>query len=130
VALHKVTSKIYIPMEVIIPAILAYGLEERPFEACGVIVPNLNEAPGSWVRKMINRADNPMNSYRLDPEMIQQLSADLTPEEDQQRVWEDVIVWHTHPSGSVGPSAGDMEYRVEGLKYLVVSIPNGEAVLF
>lgn len=59
--------------------------------------------------------------------MIQQLTEDLGKEE---RVWEDVIVWHTHPSGFVGPSRGDMQNRVEGLKYLVVSLPDGEAVYF
>lgn len=122
-----VTPKIYIPMDIMIPHLLAIGLEERPHEACGLIIPNLGEAPLDWVVKMINRADNPFNSYRLDPKTIAGLEEDLGRE---KRVWEDVIVWHTHPSGMSGPSRGDLEHRVEGLKYLVVAIPSGEATFF
>jgi len=125
--IHTPQSKIYVPMDVIVPHILAIGMEENPYEACGVIVPKVEEAPLSWVKKMLNRADNPFNSYKLDPATITQLVEDLGSDDP---AWANVIVWHTHPSGSVGPSQGDMEYRVEGLKYLVVSVPRGEAVFF
>lgn len=125
--LHKPQLEIYIPMDVIVPHILALGIEENPYEACGVVIPESTTAPISWVRKMLNRADNPFNSYRLDPDTIAQLEKDYASDNP---VWDNVIVWHTHPSGHVGPSREDMLYRVEGLKYLVVSVPNGEAVFF
>jgi proteasome lid subunit RPN8/RPN11 len=40
------------------------------------------------------------------------------------------IVWHTHPSGNIGPSKGDMDTKIEGFQYLVVTMPSGEATLF
>ena len=125
--LTRVNPRIHIPLDIVVPHLLAIGLEENPYEACGLIVPSLSVPPINWVHRMINRAENPFSSYRLDPATIQQLLEDVGAEE---RVWEDVIVWHTHPSGYVGPSPGDMANRLEGLKYLVVSIPRGEAVYF
>jgi proteasome lid subunit RPN8/RPN11 len=40
------------------------------------------------------------------------------------------IVWHTHPSGNIGPSKGDMDSKIQGFQYLVVTMPSGEATLF
>jgi proteasome lid subunit RPN8/RPN11 len=125
--LHMPQSKVYIPLEVIVPHLLAVGLEERPHEACGLIIPEVDQAPINWVKKMINRAENPFNSYRLDPATIQQLTEDLGRDNP---AWDNVIVWHTHPSGHVGPSDLDIKERIDGLKYLVVAIPTGEATFF
>lgn len=33
----------------------------------------------------------------------------------------DFVVWHSHPSGAVGPSRGDMRTKLPGLRYMVVS---------
>jgi proteasome lid subunit RPN8/RPN11 len=77
----------------------------------------------SWVHELTNRAENPYDSYSIDPQTIKDLVAD--PEE-----WSSVLVWHTHPGGHVGPSQGDMRARIAGLRYLVVSLPRGEATLF
>jgi proteasome lid subunit RPN8/RPN11 len=32
------------------------------------------------------------------------------------------VIWHTHPSGNVGPSRGDLLHKLGDLSYLVVSI--------
>lgn len=47
-----------------------------------------------------------------------------------------VIIWHTHPSGHIGPSEGDMEVKRQfeaagfNIPYLVVSLPDGIATRF
>lgn len=47
-----------------------------------------------------------------------------------------VVIWHTHPSGHIGPSEGDMEikrlFEAAGfnIPYLVVSLPEGIATRF
>lgn len=114
-------KRVSIPMEVIVPQIMIFGMEENPKEACGIVVPRLSNPLDTWVHKLKNRAPNPIGQYMIDPLTIAQIVED--PE-----LWDDVLVWHTHPSGNVGPSQGDMRTRVEGVKYLVVSLPNGEAV--
>lgn len=99
--------------------ILHLGIEEAPNEACGLLV---NEFEGVRVVKMINRATNPVNGYVLDASTIRQLAT--------QRQWSHVAVWHTHPGGLVGPSSGDLEHKVPNVKYVVVTVPTGEAVWF
>lgn len=118
---------LHVPMEVVIPKIMELGMQSRPKEACGVIVPELATPPDQWVVQMINRADTPETEYKISSATVKQLLDDMT---SAQRVWDNVIIWHTHPSGMVGPSRGDMHSRIEGLTYLVVSLPNGEAVTY
>jgi proteasome lid subunit RPN8/RPN11 len=36
-----------------------------------------------------------------------------------------MVIWHTHPSGSIGPSRGDLTHKLQGLTYMVVSITPG-----
>lgn len=110
-------------LDVVIPRILEYGMLESPREACGVIIPDLGAPADSWVHKMINRSETPEFAYSIDPATVRALVTDA-------KAWEDVLVWHTHPSGLVGPSKPDMEARIPGLRYLVVTLPRGEAVLF
>lgn len=100
---------------------LNLGIEAAPDEACGLLV---KEAEDEYrVIQLVNRADDPTRSYQIDAETIKALA--LKPE-----VWAHVAVWHTHPGGLVGPSAGDLEHKVERVKYLVVTIPTGEVVWF
>lgn len=110
-------------MDVVVPRIMEIGQLRKPMEACGVVVPDLSEAPRDWVKELTNRSPSPHNAYDIDPATITDLLA--APE-----IWGNVLIWHTHPSGHVGPSRGDMHARIDGLKYLVVTLPNGEAVLF
>lgn len=119
--------KLHVPLEVVVPKIRELGLAERPKEACGIVIPDLKKSVEDWVLQLVNRAAHPTTSYEIDPEVVRGLSEDLLRAE---QVWEDVVIWHTHPSGHVGPSEGDMRSRIEGLKYLVVSLPHGEAVYF
>lgn len=45
-----------------------------------------------------------------------------TAEVDLSQTSQGFLVWHTHPSGLIGPSPTDMEWKVEGMEYLVVTV--------
>jgi proteasome lid subunit RPN8/RPN11 len=110
-------------LDVVVPKIIELGMAKMPYEACGVVVPDLDAPPDQWVHEFKNRSNDPLNSYVIDPRTVADLL--LSPE-----VWDDVLIWHTHPSGFVGPSQNDMRQRDPRLKYLVVALPRGEAVRF
>jgi len=117
--------KIPFSLDVVIPKIVEFGLARVPNEACGLVIPNLDNPVDTWVHELINRSPSPQDSYIFDAEAMKPLLTD-------QEVWSDVLVWHTHPSGRIGPSQGDMEARHPALhgRYLVVALPHGEATLF
>jgi len=96
------------------------GMEAAPEEACGLIV---NETMGVQVIPLKNRAEDPTASYVIDNATLRQLA--LKP-----KTWAHVAVYHTHPGGQVGPSSGDLEHKVNGVKYVVVTVPTGEIVWF
>lgn len=118
-----IAPTIHFGIDVVIPRIIEIGLEKLPFEACGIIVPDLDRPAADWVHSMHNRSEDPLNSYALDVSTIKQLVG--SPD-----AYSDVLVWHTHPSGHVGPSKRDWDDRILGLRYLVVALPGGEATLF
>jgi len=115
--------KVPFSTDVIVPRIIELGMARLPFEACGVVVPDLEVPASEWVHELANRSPDPLNNYMLDPKTVAGLLVD--PE-----VWDDVLIWHTHPSGFVGPSQNDMRQRDPRLKYIVVALPRGEAVRF
>jgi proteasome lid subunit RPN8/RPN11 len=96
------------------------GMTGAPEEVCGLIV---NETAGVQVIPLRNRAEDPMNGYRIDSQTLRQLA--LKP-----RTWAHVAVYHTHPRGKVGPSAEDLEHKLDHVKYVVVTIPSGEITWF
>lgn len=107
--------------------VLRYGKAEEPNEACGVVTPD------SMVVLLPNASPNPRTSFVITSEnlvnaMNEYLARATTNPSDLTR--EHFIIWHTHPGGVVGPGPGDMRERLEGFQYLVVSLPNGEAVQF
>lgn len=94
-----------------VEGIVEKGIAAYPFEACGVLTPDgrLIELP--------NKAQDPADGYELWLE-------------DFEPYWEEgVVIWHTHPSGFVGPSKGDMQTRLERVHYLVVTL-EGEATMY
>lgn len=115
--------RVQFSIDVIVPKIVEFGMARLPYEACGVVVPDLDAPAEEWVHELANRSPDPLNNYRIDPATVKALLVD--PE-----VWEDVLVWHTHPSGLVGPSKNDMRMKDPRLKYLVVALPRGEPTLF
>ena len=109
----------------VVDHIVGIGLERSPQEACGLVLP-----PGKVV-ELRNVCPTPRKSYLVDNGELEQV---LTKFIDDTRAFDlhpsDFLVWHTHPRGTIGPSEGDLEARQEGFKYLVVSLPDGEAVRF
>jgi proteasome lid subunit RPN8/RPN11 len=116
-------APVHFGIDVVIPQIVEIGLRRAPQEACGIVVPDLDVPAAEWVHELQNHSSDPLTSYEIDTVTIKTLVED--PEH-----WSDVLVWHTHPKGGVGPSKRDWEVKVPGLRYLVVSLPRGEAVLF
>jgi proteasome lid subunit RPN8/RPN11 len=116
-------SKIHFGIDVVVPRILEIGLLRMPREACGIVVPDLDKPADDWVVELKNRSPWPESSYDIDPKIIRGIVKD--PD-----AWADVLIWHTHPSGHVGPSKRDWDTMVQGAKYLVVAMPRGEASLY
>jgi proteasome lid subunit RPN8/RPN11 len=110
-------------LDVILPKIIEIGMARLPNEACGLVVPDLDEPAAQWVHELQNRSKDPLNSYAIDPMTIYDLRSD-------RETWSSVLVWHTHPSGHVGPSQQDWDDRLPDVKYLVVALPGGQAVMF
>lgn len=102
------------------------GMENAPEEICGLLVDESRAwAGGSGFRvvQLNNRAEDRCRGYVIDPATLRDLA--FAP-----KVWDHVTVWHTHPGGLVGPSAGDREHHLRGVRYIVVTIPTGEVVEF
>lgn len=106
--------------------IVRIGLDRAPNEACGILLP----PPGDIFRfrsrnrqviELPNRSLNPRDSYEIrGTDIVQELSEwfeSVEPSDDPG-----LVIWHTHPSGNVGPSRGDLDHKLETFTYLVVSI--------
>lgn len=98
-----------------------WGMEQAPKEACGVLV-----IRGTLHRafRLPNHAENPRSRYEISKQDLLAVLRD-----DHQRR-DELVFWHTHPGGLVGPSDADKDSRVEGIRYLVVTIPTGEVTWF
>lgn len=112
----------------IVDRILVVGGEQASVgEACGILTPDQE------ITVLPNRSTDPGSSYVIGNEDLIEAIADyiersgVDPEEVTR---EHVLIWHTHPSGNIGPSRGDMQSRVDGFMYGVVTLPNGPATLF
>lgn len=103
--------------------ILGIGRERQPQEACGVILPR------DRVFELPNVSEDPTGSYAIDTQDLLNLlgrTEGIPPDIERHQI----IIWHTHPDGNVGPSSRDMQTKAEGFQYLVVALPNGKATHF
>lgn len=111
----------------IVDQVLRYGRAGAPHETCGVITPD------SMVIELPNTSPSPTDAFVITSEdLVNALEAyvirsGVNPEGLTR---EHFIIWHTHPGGIVGPSAGDLREKLPGFQYLVVTLPNGEATRF
>lgn len=99
------------------------GERRRPVEACGLLldVPwRKSDGKLSYIKELPNRSLEP-SSYRID-------MGDIRVALEGLEEVEDVAIWHTHPSGFVGPSRGDMVNRPEGPYMVVVTLTDGDPV--
>lgn len=103
----------------LINQIAHFGELRRPIEACGVLIPEPYK--GSQVFELPNRSLAGTDRYEMsthDIQLILQGWFETTPRER----WDEMVVWHTHPGGNIGPSRGDMQNRHPDLTYLVVTL--------
>lgn len=111
-------SPLFSTLDLALVEIEKLGKLRAPVEACGILLDApWQKADGtlSWVKELPNRSLQ-AGRYEIDVKDLQQVLEGL---EDV----EDIAVWHTHPSGYIGPSKGDMENRPNPeIKMLVVSL--------
>lgn len=105
----------------LVDQIVAVGKSRWPNEACGIVVPSVPPR----IVELPNSSLEPRNSYIIDSAHIATAIHDFLLLEPNAHQYErgHFMVWHTHPNGQVGPSDLDMRTRIEGFRYLVVSIP-------
>lgn len=97
------------------------GVDRQPNEACGIILPTLHKGKRVW--ELPNRSLRPHDSFEMHGSDIAIVVADW------DGPYEEIVIWHTHPGGNVGPSRADMANRVTQLPNLVVTITEEGAPL-
>ena len=90
-----------------------------PHEAVGII--HLDE-----VYELRNDHDFPSNNFAVDRNQLRRLVEQL--DICLSDVNEEVILWHSHPSGGVGPSTADMRNKTPLKHHLVVSLVDDDLV--
>ena len=112
----------------VLDQILQAGQERAPDEACGIITPDLR------VVTLPNVTPNgSTSSYAVaNDDLIEAIDdyVERSGVQPQSLTRAHFIIWHTHPSGQVGPSHGDMTNREPGFTYCVVALPKGPATIF
>lgn len=110
------------------------GMETGADEICGLLLTRPDTGPR--LCQVPNRARNPRrNVVMLSDDMLDGvLELVGNPDRYPGDLTRDLVVWHTHPGGLVGPSMVDLEWRwtetLSQTRCLVVTIPSGEAVYF
>ncbi|MGX9924117.1 Mov34/MPN/PAD-1 family protein [Streptomyces sp. NPDC002248] len=107
------------PSEASLRRIARIGEFRKPREACGLL---LFRDGVEEVVELENHSDSPEDSYEAETADMLEYVEGL---ESHQ-----VVIWHTHPRGLIGPSRGDMRFRppVPGLHLMVVTLTEGEPV--
>lgn len=101
------TSPLFSILETALREIEVVGKLRAPNEACGVLLDMpWRKADGtmSFVKELPNRSMDGAGTYRVDADDIRMVLEGLEEVEE-------VAIWHTHPSGYIGPSKGDMQNR-------------------
>lgn len=90
-------------------------LQEQPREAVGLLTDD------GRVIMLTNQAKHPEDTFEVHKgELLEYLS--------EEPNWRNLIFWHSHPGGGIGPSRTDMQQRIPFLQHLVVSIVNDDLV--
>lgn len=100
------------------------GHLRAPAEACGLLLPvPLTSRSGETrtVIEMPNRSPRPQDSYYFTTDDVRiELGTWITSQPRQ--VLNDIVVWHTHPGGNIGPSRDDMKQKHNGTTYAVIAL--------
>lgn len=92
-----------------------------PNEAVGLILPDESVIP------LPNRSPTPRNSFQFGVDDIR-LSLENAGVTLTEADWWMVVLWHTHPSGGVGPSRLDMKHKVPRLTHLVLTLDGDDVI--
>lgn len=95
-------------------------VDALPNEVGGIII------AGKQVLVLTNHSGHPENQFLFYVSELRQLTEDYKV--PQNRIEEDVVLWHTHPAGGVGPSREDMKNRTPLKHHLVLSYVDGDMV--
>lgn len=97
------------------------ALERLPQEAVGLILPN------GTVVELENFSDSPLNSFAIKSKSLSSAVMGngwpLTTE-----TLEKTTIWHSHPSGGIGPSTRDLRAKVPPFSFLVLTLTEEELI--
>lgn len=125
---QKSPSQTGIPRPVMpeqVEQIRVIGMSRLPHEACGLILPDgsVVEVPNTSSEPHDNFVMTAQDMVNTMQHYMETRGIDFVPRQD-------VIIWHTHPSGFLGPSELDMRHKVPGCRHLVVALPEGLAARY
>jgi proteasome lid subunit RPN8/RPN11 len=95
------------------------GVERKPCEAVGVLLPFPWRGQRVW--EMPNRSKTPHNTFEIHSSDIV-ITLQEWVDEVTEAEWSNIVLWHTHPDGQVGPSTADLENKIEQCGNLVVAL--------
>lgn len=101
--------------------IAVLGRRAKPKETCGVLLPS--PWKGRWVVEIENTSSTPHDSFEFTTKELREALAEWFDEAKGQNPF-DLVLWHTHPSGGVGPSRVDVQAKIKGVTHLVVALTN------
>lgn len=96
-------------------------LRRAPVEAVGLLIDD-------EILELPNRADNGTSNFSFVPEDIA-IAIENARIDIELIHWEDVILWHSHPSGGVGPSRTDMRHKVPRVQHMVLTITDDKQMV-
>lgn len=99
--------------------IAVLGRKAHPKETCGILLPT--PWRGRWIVEVKNTSDHPKTSFCFTTEALRDALSEWFETVSRHDPHE-LVIWHTHPGGGVGPSRTDMQARVEGVGHLVVAL--------
>lgn len=98
----------------------AFIYEELPYEAVGLILPN------NTILKLQNESTE-LSGFQIRSQAIKDHLSHHNMEVTKE-VLEGTTLWHSHPSGGVGPSRIDMRNKIPHMSHLVITVTGGDMV--
>ncbi len=106
-----------------------HGEETYPYECCGVLVGDFDNAGGKAVKAVIpcgnTRTDSPQNRYHIAPSELVRIQREAL------QTGQDIVgFYHSHPDHPAEWSATDLaDAHWTGCSYVITSVEKGQAVL-
>jgi proteasome lid subunit RPN8/RPN11 len=106
-----------------------HGEQTYPYECCGVLVGDFDNAGGKAVKAVIpcgnTRTDSPQNRYHIAPSELVRIQREAL------QTGRDIVgFYHSHPDHPAQWSATDLaDAHWTGCSYVITSVEKGQAVL-